>query len=91
MTNPAKAAGWTALFSFLTLFGAALVGWLNDLMTWATPGSDAPFPDPSALRGAAVAAGASAAIGLVNFVIRWVQTRTGTGEVPTYVKADAAS
>lgn len=89
MTNPTKAGLWTALFSFVTLFGAALVGWLTDLTEWATPGSGAQFPDPTVLRSAAVAAAASAGIGVVNFAVRWVQARTGTGEVPTYTKASA--
>lgn len=87
MTNPTKAAGWTALFSFTTLFAASLIGWLTDLMEWATPGSGAEFPDPTVLRSALVAGAASAGIGLVNFAVRWVQERTGTGEVPTYGSA----
>lgn len=90
MPNSVKAGLWTAVFSLVTLFGAALIGWLTDLVEWATPGSGAQFPDPTVLRSAAVAAAASAGIGLVNFAVRWVQARTGTGEVPTYTKAGAA-
>lgn len=85
MPNSLKAGLWTALFTFITLFGTTLVGWLNDLIAWAAPGDEVPFPDPSALKGAAFSAIASAAAGLVNWLIRWAQDRTGVGpETPVY-------
>lgn len=86
--NPAfKAALWTFVFSFVTLFGTSLIGWLQDVVDWASDDSAGiVFPDPGVLAKAAVSAVVSAMIGLVNFVVRFGQQKTGVGEIPTYVK-----
>lgn len=83
-----KAALWTALFAFVTLFGLALVGWLQDVWQWASDDSGAVlFPDPAVLLKALVAAVVSALIGLVNFVVRFAQAHgVVKGEGPTYVR-----
>jgi hypothetical protein len=83
--NSLKAGLYTAGFSFIALFGASLVGWLNDVVMWASDDAVTAFPAGSGLAKAAAAAAAAALIGLVNFVIRWAQDRTGIGpETPTY-------
>lgn len=86
-----KAGFYTALVSFVTLFGASLLGWLTDVWEWAASTDDAVlFPDPSVLVKAGVAAVVAALIGVVNFAIRWAQGKVGVGEAPTYVKPPPA-
>lgn len=82
-----KAGIWTAVFTFITGFGATLVGYLNNVIAWANEGGATPFPDPDPLRGALFSAGAGAVIGLVNFIVRWGQDRLGIGETPDYTPA----
>ena len=84
-----RAALATAFFSFVTLFGLAALSWLQDVWTWASGGTAALFPDPSVLYKAAVAATVSALIGLVNFAVRWAQSKTGVAAstTPTYPRA----
>lgn len=86
--NPAfKAALYTFAFSFITLFGTSLIGWLEEVVQWASDDSAAVlFPDPGALAKAAVSAVVSAMIGLVNFVVRFGQQKAGVGEVPVYTR-----
>lgn len=81
-----KPALWTALFTFLGLFGATLTGWLGDVADWAA-GEGVAFPDPSVLSKAAVSAAGAAFAGLVNWVVRYIQTVTGKGTVPEYTRA----
>lgn len=85
LPNPLKAALWTALFSFISLFGLSALGWLAHLYTWANSGGTEQLPDITVLAYAAGSASISAVIGLVNFVVRWAQERAGVGTVPTYV------
>jgi hypothetical protein len=79
----------TALFTFVAVFGAALTGWLTEVIGWLEA-VDAPeqaeFPDPSVLGKAAVAGVVAAASGLVNFAVRWAQVMLGKGSVPVYEK-----
>lgn len=82
-----KAAAYTSLFTFIALFSLALLGWLNDVWSWANDDSGVRlFPDPSVLIKAGVSASVAAVVGLVNFVIRFAQGKLGAGELPTYVK-----
>lgn len=86
-TNDAfRAACWTALFTFVALFGLSLLGWLNDVWEWAQDKEHIVlFPDPAVLLKAAVSATVAAITGLINFVVRWAQSRSllpGAG--PTY-------
>jgi amino acid transporter len=89
-TNDAfKAALWTALFSFITLFGVSAVGWLQDVVVWASESGASDFPDLSVLGYGLVSAVASVAIGFVNFVIRFAQAKGLFGQSasevgPTY-------
>lgn len=89
-----KAAGWTFLFSFIALFLISSLGWLADVVSWASSSGASAFPDLSVLGYAAVSAVASAAIGLVNFVIRYAQSKGVFGENaaaigPNYTNPDA--
>lgn len=83
--NAIKAGAFTALWTFIALFGLSFVGWLNDIVEWASAdGATVVFPDPSVLVKAAAAAVASAAAGLVGLVVRLAQVATGSGDVPQY-------
>lgn len=86
-----KAGLYGALFTWITIFGAAALGWLNDAWEWAADDTGVVlFPDPKVLTKALVAAVVAALVGLVNFAIRWVQGKVGKGEAPQYVKPPPA-
>lgn len=87
-SNAVKAGVATAATTFAALFVPALFGWANDVLSWVADwgGNSAPatpFPDPSVLTKAAVAAITAAAVGLLNTAWRAIQARTsaipGTG------------
>lgn len=82
-----KAGAYTALWTFIALFGLSLIGWLNDLGE-AVSSSDGTisFGDPAILIKAAVSAAAAAASGLVGTVVRLAQVATGAGEGVKYDK-----
>ena len=83
--NAIKAGAYTALWTFIALFGLSLVGWLNDVVAAAS--SDTAgivFGDPAVLVKAAVSAAAAAASGLVGTIVRLAQSATGRGAVPQY-------
>jgi hypothetical protein len=83
--NAIKAGAYTALWTFLALFGLSLAGWLNDVQQWATSdGAATVFPDPSVLVKAAAAAVTAAAGGLVGLVVRLAQAASGSASVPQY-------
>lgn len=85
--NAVKAAAWTALFTFISLFGLSLLDWLNDVWAWAQDKENVVlFPDPTVLAKAGVSAVMAAVTGLVNFAVRWAQSKTGVGSatVPRY-------
>lgn len=89
MTNKdaIKAGLYTALWTFIALFGLSLVGWLGDVTEWATgDGATVVFPDPAVLVKAAAAAVAAAASGFVGAIIRLGQVATGRGEGVHYDK-----
>lgn len=87
MTNKdaIKAGLYTALWTFVALFGLSVVGWLNDVVE-AASGDNASvvFGDPAVLVKAAVSAAAAAASGLVGTIVRLAQVATGRGNVPQY-------
>jgi len=83
--NAIKAGAFTALWTFIALFGLSVVGWLNDVIGWASdPDALVVFPDPSVLVKAAASASAAAVSGLVGTVVRLAQAATGHGDVPQY-------
>lgn len=84
-----KAALWTAGFTFVALFATSAVGWMGDVIEWASSEGATDFPALGTLGYAAVSAVGAAASGLLNWVVRFAQERTGTGQVPTYGGGDA--
>lgn len=80
--NELKAALWTALFSFVTIFFTSLMGLMSTIMSWASGTAD--FPGFSVIGKFAAAAAVSALIGLVNGLVRLAQSRLGIGTVPQY-------
>ena len=81
-----RPALWTALFTFLALFIGTLTGWLSDVSDAIAAGNGEGFvlPDPSVLAKGAMSVAAAAFTGLVNFIIRYLQSVAGVGKVPTY-------
>lgn len=75
-----KAALWTALFSFLALFGVSLIGWTGDVVEWANNEGATAFPSLSVLGYAAVSAFGAAMTGLLNFVVRFAQSKGVFGQ-----------
>lgn len=87
MTNKdaIKSGVYTALWTFIALFGLSVVGWLNDVVEAASGDNAAVvFGDPAVLIKAAVSAAAAAASGLVGTIVRLAQVATGRGNVPRY-------
>lgn len=83
--NAVKAGAYTALWTFIALFGLALVGWLNDVVQAASDDNATfVFGDPAVLVKAAVSAAAAAASGLVGTVVRLAQVAMGRGDIPQY-------
>lgn len=91
MSNELKAAVSTAFFTFLGLFGMAVLGFIQQVIDWANAGGVTVFPDVSVLGKAAVSAGLAAAVGLVNFAWRWLQSKGVPlpGARPTYLPPGA--
>lgn len=84
LPNSVRAALSTFVFSFLVLFLLSALGWLNDVLSWATGQGVDPFPDVAVLGYAFAAALVSALIGLVNFLVRFFQEKTQIGTPPVY-------
>jgi len=87
MSDNWKAAAWSALATFIGVFGLAAVGFLSDVASWADGGGS--FPDVSVLGKAAVSAAVAAASGLVTWVLAWARRRNLLpGAAPTYPVAE---
>lgn len=80
----ARAGLMTGVFVFVSGVAATLVGWLNDVASWADASGGTPFPDPSVLRGALASAAAAALTGALNAAVRAVQARFTIGSPPLY-------
>jgi len=88
LSNELKAALWTTLFVFIAVFSTALLGFVTDVAQWAGT-DDATFPSVTPLGKAAVAAFAAAASGLLNYIIRWAQSKgVLPGAGPSYQTAE---
>jgi hypothetical protein len=84
MTDSVKAALYTALWTFIGVFGVSLLGWIGDVAVWASSDTDM-FPAVTPLGKAAVAALAAAASGFVGWVVRASQSHGWLpGEPPQY-------
>lgn len=88
MSNSLKAAGWTALFTFLALFASSAIGWMGDVIEWSSSEGATSFPALGTLGYAAVSAFGAAVSGALNWLVRFAQERTGTGSVPSYGPAE---
>jgi hypothetical protein len=76
LVNSLKSGAYTALWTFIALFGISLLGFLQEVAGWATQGGAAPFPSTSTLGFAFVSAIVAAASGIVGTVVRLVQSTT---------------
>lgn len=81
-----KSGLYTALWTFIFLFGTSLLGWLQD---WAELLTDenatVVFADPAVLVKAALSAGVAAGTGLVGGLVRLAQANTSLpGSPPSY-------
>lgn len=80
-----KAALYTALWTFIALFGTSLLGWLDAVAEWATSdGATVSFPDGAVLVKAGLSAAAAALSGIVAFAVRQAQVLLRLGTGPTY-------
>lgn len=87
MNDALKAALWTALFTFVAVFGISLLGWVSDVAAWASSNTttSTDFPSITPLAKAAVAAVAAGVTGLVNWVVRFAQSKGALpGNGPSY-------
>jgi hypothetical protein len=81
LPNPVRAALATAFFTFIATAGGALLGLLGELDGWLNTGAEPQWSTYGKIVGsAAIAAGA----GLVNFVVRWIQTKKDPTAGPKY-------
>lgn len=86
MSDSVKAALWTALFTFLSVFATTAIGWVGDVAEWANGAGTTAFPSVSVLAYGAVSALTAAGAGFLNWVVRATQKATGVGAgtVPSY-------
>lgn len=84
-----KAGAWTALWTFVALFGATAAGWSQQVVDWANTGLTGDFPSLSILASGAVSAFFAALSGLVGTIVRLAQAKTGLpGQPPTYTHGE---
>lgn len=84
--NSIKAGAYTALFTFIAMFGLSLIGWLQDIAEWASSSGTDEFPSFTTLGYASISAITAAVIGLFNTVVRLAQAALGKGTIPSYDK-----
>ncbi len=73
--NSVKSGAYTALWTFLALFGVSLLGFLQEVAGWATKGGVEPFPETNRLGFALVSAFVAAASGILGTVVRLAQSK----------------
>lgn len=90
ISNEAKAALWTALFTFLATASIGLLGFLGAVEDWLN-GNDPDLLDDLALLGRLVGSAViAAASGLLNYVVRRLQTAGALpGSAPVYADTPA--
>lgn len=79
---PVRAGLITAVVTFFSIFIPGLTGWLGDVLTAVTSGTQ--LPDLSVVQTAAAAGATAAFTGFGNWLFRWAQTQLGVGNPPTY-------
>ena len=87
MSNEAKAALWTTLFTFLGTAAAALINFLTAVQAWVAGNDDTLTDDLSILGKVVVSAVIAGIAGLVNYVWRATQAKLGKGNLPVYQPA----
>lgn len=73
----------TFIITTLGLFIPGLLGWLNDLTSWARGEGSTPFPDAHGLAYLAVSAIVAGVIALVNLLWNFVEDAAGKGLLRT--------
>lgn len=73
--NALKSALYTALWTFVGSVAVLSIGWLQSVAKWASSSGHAPLPGLSTIGYAVIAAGISAAGGIVAFVVRFAQSK----------------
>jgi hypothetical protein len=69
----------TFIITTLALFIPGLLGWLNDLTTWARGEGSTPFPDAHGLAYLGVSAIVAGVVALINAVWNAVEDASGKG------------
>lgn len=69
----------TFVITTLALFIPGLLGWLNDLTTWAHGQGSTPFPDAHGLAYLGVSAIVAGVVALINLVWNTVEDASGKG------------
>lgn len=71
-------AAWRTFWqAFVPLFAISLIGWMQQVVTWATS-SDAVFPEVSVLGKAAVTATIAGVVALVAWVQNKLENKAGS-------------
>lgn len=81
-----KAGAWTALWTFLGMFGLTVLGWLQGAASWASTNGHTPLPGLSVIGYGFVSAVVAAVAGFVSLAVRLVQVKTGKGAPPSFSK-----
>lgn len=74
-----KRAVRTFVIATLGLLIPGLLGWLNELTSWARNAGGTPFPDAHGLVYIVVAAICGGVIALLNLLVNWVEDTAGKG------------
>jgi hypothetical protein len=70
-----KSAAYTALWTFIGMFGLSVAGFLAQVAEWASSSGRTPFPGVGTLGFALISALAAGAGGIVAFLVRYAQSR----------------
>lgn len=82
LKDAAKAAFRVWVFTTIGLWIPGLLGWINDVSSWASQKGAPPFPDPSNLAFLFVAALTAAFPAAVAGVVRWAENASGKTVLP---------
>lgn len=69
----------TFLITTLALFIPGLLGWLNDLTSWAAGHGQTPFPDGSNLVYLATSAIVAGVVAVINLIWNLIENQAGAG------------
>lgn len=77
-----KSAGLVWVFTTIGLWIPGLLGWVNEVSSWASQNGAPPFPDPSNLGFLFVAALTAAFPAAVAGLVRYVENLSGKSLLP---------